>query len=130
MPGKSSWPGPEWSCYLFGRRHTKWSVIVRAWILMSFVLGTFLTGVLATTFFAGATLVAKASAEDSRPAGSEGKDDAVPSTVEGGRRLLETAENTPNIQVLVPGFTVRELPVELPNINNVKYRADGTLVAL
>ena len=30
----------------------------------------------------------------------------------------------------VPGFTVRELPVRLPNINNVRYRRDGKLVAL
>ena len=34
------------------------------------------------------------------------------------------------IHMLVPGFTVHELPVELPNINNVRYRADGKLVAL
>ena len=34
------------------------------------------------------------------------------------------------MQVLVPGFTVRELPVDLTNINNVRYRPDGTLVAL
>ena len=34
------------------------------------------------------------------------------------------------MQVFVPGFTVRELPVDLTNINNVKYRQDGTLVAL
>jgi putative heme-binding domain-containing protein len=32
--------------------------------------------------------------------------------------------------VLVPGFTVRQLPVNLTNINNVQYRADGKLVAL
>jgi glucose/arabinose dehydrogenase len=34
------------------------------------------------------------------------------------------------VQVFVPGFTVRELPVKLNNINAVKYREDGTLVAL
>lgn len=34
------------------------------------------------------------------------------------------------VQMLVPGFTVRALPVELPAINNVRYRADGKLVAL
>jgi len=43
---------------------------------------------------------------------------------------LETVENPPLVQVFAPGFTVRELPVDLTNINNVKYRADGTLVAL
>ncbi len=34
------------------------------------------------------------------------------------------------VQVLVPGFVVRPLPVRLPNVNNVRYRADGTLVAV
>jgi Trehalose utilisation len=38
--------------------------------------------------------------------------------------------NPPPVQVLVPGFRVRELPLELPNINNIKYRHDGKLVAL
>ena len=33
----------------------------------------------------------------------------------------------PAVQVLVPGFTVRELPLDLTNVNNVKYRPDGTL---
>ncbi|MBI3878168.1 MAG: c-type cytochrome, partial [Verrucomicrobia bacterium] len=32
--------------------------------------------------------------------------------------------------MLVPGFTVRELPLELKNINTLKYRADGKLYAL
>ena len=36
----------------------------------------------------------------------------------------------PPVQVLVPGFTVEQLPVDLTNINNVKYRPDGKLVAL
>lgn len=35
-----------------------------------------------------------------------------------------------DVQMLVPGFTVRALPVVLPNINAVRYRADGRLVAL
>ena len=34
------------------------------------------------------------------------------------------------MQMHVPGFTVRELPVKLSNINNVLYREDGVLVAL
>ena len=45
----------------------------------------------------------------------------------GGKR---TVENPPPVQPLVPGFVVRELPVRLKNINNVRYRRDGTLVAL
>ncbi|MCA9160502.1 MAG: hypothetical protein KDA72_19360, partial [Planctomycetales bacterium] len=52
---------------------------------------------------------------------------------------LTLADNEPDrdnephetpIQLLVPGFSVVELPVQLPNINNVRYRADGMMVAL
>ncbi len=42
----------------------------------------------------------------------------------------ETLPQVPQVQVLVPGFDVLALPVRLPNINNVRYRPDGTLVAL
>lgn len=34
------------------------------------------------------------------------------------------------VQMLVPGFSARELPIELSNVNNVRYRPDGKLVAL
>jgi putative heme-binding domain-containing protein len=44
--------------------------------------------------------------------------------------LLKPVADPPAVQVLVPGFTVRELPFDLTNVNNVKYRPDGTLVAL
>lgn len=43
---------------------------------------------------------------------------------------LRTVANPPAVQFLVPGFTARELPVTLPNLNNVKYRPDGKLFAL
>ncbi len=43
---------------------------------------------------------------------------------------LVAVQNPPPVQVLVPGFAARELPVDLTNINNVRYRADGKLVAL
>lgn len=43
---------------------------------------------------------------------------------------LVPVKNPPPVQVLLPGFTVRELPVDLTNVNNVLYRPDGTLVAL
>lgn len=43
---------------------------------------------------------------------------------------LRTVADPPPVQVLVPGFTVRQLPVSLTNINNVQYRPDGKLVAL
>ncbi len=47
----------------------------------------------------------------------------------GGRRL-KPIDDAPLVQMLVPGFTARELPVELNNVNNVRYRHDGKLVAL
>jgi glucose/arabinose dehydrogenase len=37
--------------------------------------------------------------------------------------------NPPLIQPLVPGFTTRKLPVSLPNVNFLRYRADGRLYA-
>jgi putative heme-binding domain-containing protein len=43
---------------------------------------------------------------------------------------LRPVADPPPVQLFVPGFTVRQLPVELTNINNVRYRADGKLVAL
>ncbi len=43
---------------------------------------------------------------------------------------LVRIEDAPLIQMLMPGFTVRELPVELTNVNNVRYRHDGRLVTL
>jgi putative heme-binding domain-containing protein len=43
---------------------------------------------------------------------------------------LETLTNPPLVQMLVPGFTVHEMPVKISNINNVRYRPDGKLLAL
>ena len=34
------------------------------------------------------------------------------------------------VQVLQAGFEVFELPIKLPNLNNIRYRADGQLYAL
>jgi putative heme-binding domain-containing protein len=53
-----------------------------------------------------------------------------PASGQDGSRPLVTVTNPPPVQMLVPGFSVRELPVALNNINNVKYRPDGKLVAL
>ncbi|HEY2911186.1 MAG TPA: ThuA domain-containing protein, partial [Gemmataceae bacterium] len=55
---------------------------------------------------------------------------ALPPEPGGPGNLLVPIADPPPIQVLVPGFTVRELPLDLTNINNIKYRPDGTLVAL
>lgn len=48
-----------------------------------------------------------------------------------GRRghALETVEDAPVVQMLVPGFEVHELPLRIGNVNNVRYRHDGRLVA-
>src|SRR5262245_48983166 len=35
----------------------------------------------------------------------------------------------PVVRMLVPGFTVRELPVHLSNVNNLRFAADGRLFA-
>jgi putative heme-binding domain-containing protein len=43
---------------------------------------------------------------------------------------LVKVENPPAIQMLQPGFSVRSLPVEITNVNNVVVRHDGTLVTL
>ncbi len=53
-----------------------------------------------------------------------------PATDNEGSLLLVTVTNPPPLQMLVPGFKTRELPVALNNINNLKYRPDGKLVAL
>lgn len=43
---------------------------------------------------------------------------------------LVAVADAPPVQMLVPGFSVFQLPVDLPNINNVRSRADGMLYAL
>ena len=52
-----------------------------------------------------------------------------PAKVVPGKPLM-AVRNPPPVQMLVPGFSARELPVDLTNVNNVKYRPDGKLVAL
>lgn len=55
----------------------------------------------------------------------------LPSTLPsaGGKPLVSIADPPP-VQMFLPGFSVRELPIDLTNINNVRYREDGKLVAL
>jgi putative heme-binding domain-containing protein len=43
---------------------------------------------------------------------------------------VEAQVNSPPVQILIPGFEVFELPVQLPNLNNLRYREDGSLYAL
>ncbi|MGH9172850.1 MAG: DUF7133 domain-containing protein, partial [Vicinamibacterales bacterium] len=51
-----------------------------------------------------------------------------PAPAEGGKRLVSVP--CPPVQMFLPGFAAWQLPVDLTNINNVKYRADGKLLAL
>ncbi len=43
---------------------------------------------------------------------------------------LVKVENPPPVHMLLPGFSVRELPLNLTNVNNVRYRDDGRLMTL
>jgi putative heme-binding domain-containing protein len=47
-----------------------------------------------------------------------------------GTRRLKTVDDPPPVQMLVPGFMVRRLPLDLSNLNNVRYRPDGKVLAL
>lgn len=53
----------------------------------------------------------------------------VPESLREGK-LLVPVKDPPLVQMLVPGFAVRELPLDLTNVNNLRYRRDGKLVAL
>ncbi len=57
------------------------------------------------------------------------KQNLPPNAPVAGERLVPV-KDAPPVQVFVPGFAVKQLPVDLKNVNNVKYRADGALVAL
>jgi len=53
----------------------------------------------------------------------------VAAAAENAEPLVAVA-NPPPVQMLVPGFSVREVPVDLTNLNNLRYRPDGKLYAL
>lgn len=42
----------------------------------------------------------------------------------------DPANDSPVVRMLIPGFRVRELPVELSNINNLRFAPNGMLTAL
>src|SRR5262245_54137274 len=44
-------------------------------------------------------------------------------------RAQEKQPDKPHVQMLVPGFTVHELPVKLTSLNNIEYAPDGRLFA-
>ncbi len=47
-----------------------------------------------------------------------------------GQRAHRDKDAPPLLEMLVPGFTVRTLPLDLTNLVNLQYRHDGVLVAL
>src|SRR5690606_17298225 len=44
-----------------------------------------------------------------------------------GQEASQSAGEPPVVQMLLPGFTVQELPVELTAANNIEYGPDGKL---
>lgn len=48
----------------------------------------------------------------------------------GAGHALETLKDPPLVQMLVPGFSVEQLPLSLRNLTGIRYRHDGKLVAL
>ncbi len=48
----------------------------------------------------------------------------------GSGHALEAIANPPPVQMLVPGFTVHEVPLKLTNLTSIRYRHDGKCVAL
>ena len=59
--------------------------------------------------------------------GSVAGSNAAPVRIE---KPLVIVSNPPPVQMLVPGFTVHELPLELNNINNIAFAPDGRLFVL
>ena len=53
----------------------------------------------------------------------------APPPVAGTKPLVRVAD-PPSVQMFLPGFVVKQLMVDLPNINNVLYRDDGALVTV
>src|SRR5437016_9686053 len=43
---------------------------------------------------------------------------------------IHAAPDPAEVHMLVPGFRVQELPLDLPNINNLRFAKDGRLFAL
>ncbi len=43
---------------------------------------------------------------------------------------LRTLDDPPPLQMLLPGFAVQEVPLKLGNLNGIRYRHDGKLLAL
>jgi len=56
--------------------------------------------------------------------------DALVRSAQRGSAPLVSVKDPPAVQMFVPGFSARELPLELTNINNLRYRDDGKLIAM
>ena len=48
----------------------------------------------------------------------------------GSGHALEVLKDAPIVQMIVPGFTVEEMPLNMRNLTGIRYRHDGKLVAL
>jgi putative heme-binding domain-containing protein len=77
-----------------------------------------------------ATLAGAALAEDGAAVVKWASTIAGPVAVDNTAVPLRKILDAPAIQVLQSGFHVRQLPVQLANVNNVRYRRDGKLIAL
>ncbi|MGB7158297.1 MAG: hypothetical protein WBD40_09545, partial [Tepidisphaeraceae bacterium] len=55
---------------------------------------------------------------------------AAAESAHAGTAPIQRVKDPPAVQVFVPGFSARELPLDLTNINNLRYREDGKLVAM
>lgn len=69
------------------------------------------------------------AAEKAPPEGEAAKPKETQREREQAKSNLKIVADAPAVQVLVPGFTVRELPVQLTNLNNIEYTPDGRLFA-
>ncbi len=52
---------------------------------------------------------------------------ALPPEPDGVGTLLTPIAEPPPVQVFVPGFTVKQLPLDLTNINNIKYSSCSSI---
>lgn len=72
----------------------------------------------------------RAAVEKYLAAKHDGAADALAQDRSVSGRSLVPVDDPPAVQIFQPGFTARRVPLDLTNINNVRYRDDGKLVAL
>jgi putative heme-binding domain-containing protein len=79
------------------------------------------------TPLAAALVAAMIGSETTAAQDKSPKKDGPPAAVRS--TPLVAVKDAPTVQMLVPGFTIRELPVKLTNINNIAYAPDSRLFA-